>query len=165
MKMNQTKIGFGYDLHALMQGRKLVLGGVEIPFSKGLLGHSDADVLIHAICDALLGALGRGDIGERFSDTDSAYKDIASSKLLEEVFSLMYEAGFRVGNIDTVIVAEEPKVSPYKEEMRERIATILHTEKDNINIKATTTEKLGPIGNNQAIACFATVIIIEGVKR
>ncbi|MBU2540632.1 MAG: 2-C-methyl-D-erythritol 2,4-cyclodiphosphate synthase [Candidatus Omnitrophica bacterium] len=160
--MSKVKIGFGYDIHPLREGRSLILGGIQIPFSKGLLGHSDADVLIHAVCDAILGALGKGDIGEIFPDTDPAYKDMASSKLLDVVFKLMTDAGFKIGNIDTVIVAEQPKISQVKERMKEKLAAILHSRKDDINIKATTAEGLGPIGNNEAIACFATAIIIEG---
>lgn len=159
--MAEFKVGFGYDIHPLKAGRRLVLGGVEIPNPKGLLGHSDADVLIHAVCDAILGALGQGDIGEHFPDTDPAYKDIASTKLLEQVAKLMFAAEYKIGNLDTMIIAEQPKISQAKDKMQGVIAPILNTEKDNVNIKAATAEGLGPVGANQAIAAYAVVTIIR----
>ncbi|EOD00068.1 2-C-methyl-D-erythritol 2,4-cyclodiphosphate synthase [Caldisalinibacter kiritimatiensis] len=153
------RIGIGYDVHKLVEGRKLVLGGVEIEHSKGLLGHSDADVLIHAIMDSILGALGLGDIGRHFPDTDNKYKDISSMKLLEEVYEKMNEKGYKVNNIDAIIVAQKPKLAPYIEEMRQNIAAVLNTSKDNVNIKATTTEKLGFEGREEGISAQAVCTI------
>jgi 2-C-methyl-D-erythritol 2,4-cyclodiphosphate synthase len=163
--MKEFKIGFGYDIHRLAAGRKLIIGGVKIAFSKGLLGHSDADVLIHAICDALLGALGRGDIGEMFPNTDSAYKDISSIKLLKDVAKLMRNRGFCLVNLDTLIILEKPKISGYKNKMRENIARLLNTDKNNVNIKAGTNEGLGAIGQNKAIAAFALAAIAKGAGK
>lgn len=163
--MKEFKVGFGYDIHRLVKGRKLIIGGVKIAFSKGLLGHSDADILIHAICDALLGALGRGDIGEMFPNTDSAYKDISSIKLLKDVARLMRNRGFYLVNLDTMIILEKPKISGYKKKMRENIARLLNTDKDNVNIKAGTNEGLGAIGQNKAIAAFALAAITKGTGK
>ncbi len=164
LNMENFKIGFGFDIHRLGIGRKLILGGVEIPYIKGLLGYSDADCLIHAICDAILGAMGKGDIGEHFPNTDARFKDISSVKLLETVYAMMLESGFTIGNIDTMIVAEEPKVSPFKEKIRTKISNILFIKKENVNIKAGTAEGVGSIGSREAIACYAVVILIRGVK-
>ena len=157
----KQKIGLGYDVHRFIEGRPLFLGGIEIPYPLGLDGHSDADVLLHAICDALLGALGQGDIGEHFPNTDSRYKDIPSVQLLENVYGLVLKAGFRVNNIDAVVIAEEPHLKPYKEAMRARIAAILYMPPDDINIKATTQEGMGFIGRQEGMAAYATVLLVH----
>ena len=149
------RVGIGYDVHKLVEGRKLVLGGVEIPFEKGLFGHSDGDVLLHAICDALLGAAGKGDIGQHFPDTNIEYKDILSLILLEKVKGLIKE--YRINNIDSIVIAQEPKLASHLSKMRENIAQVLEIDKDKINIKATTTEKLGPMGRGEGIAAYAMV--------
>lgn len=156
------RIGIGYDIHRLVEGRKLFIGGTEIPYVKGLLGHSDGDVLLHAICDALLGALSAGDIGEHFPDTDPKYQGIASSKLLKKVYALIKAQGYAVNNIDAVVIAQEPILSPFKKQMQERIAQILELEKDGVSIKAKTNEGLGEVGKKEAIASFAVVIINKG---
>ena len=153
------RVGMGYDVHRLVEGRRLILGGVEIPFEKGLLGHSDGDVLLHAICDALLGAAGKGDIGQHFPDTNPEYKDISSLVLLEKVKGLIKE--YRINNIDSIIVAQEPKLAPYLEKMKENITQVLKIDKSKINIKATTTEKLGPTGRGEGIAAYAMVSLEE----
>src|SRR5512136_1418379 len=140
------RTGIGFDFHRLVAGRDLILGGVEIPFEKGLLGHSDADVLTHAICDAILGALGLGDIGKHFPDTDPAYKGIYSLTLLEHVVSLMRQRQYVIGNVDATIIAEKPKLSKYMEQIRTKLAAVLQTSADNVNIKATTNEGLGFAG-------------------
>ncbi|NMB26467.1 MAG: 2-C-methyl-D-erythritol 2,4-cyclodiphosphate synthase [Tissierellia bacterium] len=154
------KIGIGYDVHQLKEDRKLIIGGVEIPFEKGLLGHSDADVLIHAIMDSILGALGLGDIGKHFPDTDKQYKDISSLVLLERVYNIMIESKYRVGNIDTIIVAQRPKMAPYIEKMKEQISKVLNTSASNINIKATTTEKLGFEGTGEGMAAHSVCSLV-----
>ena len=146
------KVGIGYDVHALTENRKLIIGGVTIPYEKGLQGHSDADVLIHAIMDSLLGAMGKGDIGKLFPDTDNRYKDADSRVLLRKVYELMRENKFTVGNIDAVIIAQKPKISPFIDEMKDNIANDLETDISNINIKATTTERLGFEGRGEGIA-------------
>lgn len=156
------RIGMGYDVHRLVEDRDLILGGVKIPYEKGLLGHSDADVLIHAIMDALLGAAALGDIGKHFPDTDPAYKGISSVKLLEHVRDLLEDKLYVIGNIDATIIAQRPKMAPHIEKMRENIAEALQIEKDQINIKATTEEGLGFTGtgegiSSQAIACLDTI--------
>lgn len=143
------RIGQGYDVHKLVEGRRLILGGVDIPYEKGLLGHSDADVLVHAVMDALLGAAALGDIGKLFPDTDPAYKDISSIKLLEHVGKLLEEKGYVIENIDATVVAQRPKLAPYREEMRENMARALHIEKDQIGVKATTEEGLGFTGRGR----------------
>ncbi|OZV11600.1 2-C-methyl-D-erythritol 2,4-cyclodiphosphate synthase [Tissierella sp. P1] len=153
------RVGFGYDVHQLVEDRKLIIGGIEIPFEKGLLGHSDADVLIHAIMDSILGALALGDIGKHFPDTDMKYKDISSIYLLSQVFKLMNEESYDIGNIDATIVAQRPKLAPYIEDMRARIADILHTSIDNINIKATTTEWLGFVGREEGISSYSVCLL------
>ena len=155
------RVGLGYDVHRLVSGRKLILGGVDIPFEKGLLGHSDADVLIHAICDAILGALGLGDIGRHFPDLDPAYKGISSLVLLARVVTLMQQQHYAIGNVDVVIIAEKPKVSPYVEQMRAHLAEVLQTPANHINIKATTTEGLGFTGRGEGIAAQAIVSLIS----
>ncbi len=155
------RIGIGYDLHRMVELRPMVLGGVVIPFSKGLEGHSDADVLLHAICDAILGALGRGDIGQMFPDTDPKYKDISSKKLLKDVKDLMVSEGYKIGNLDCIVIAEEPKLGPYRDKIKNTIAEILEASPDNVNIKATTTEKTGAIGRSEAIAAHAAVLLEE----
>lgn len=153
------KIGIGYDVHALVPNRKLILGGIDIPYEKGLLGHSDADVLVHAIMDSVLGALGLGDIGKHFPDTDEEYKDISSLILLERVYNIMIESKYKIGNIDTVIVAQSPKLAPYIEDMKLNISKILNTSVSNINIKATTTEKLGFEGRKEGIAAHSVCLL------
>jgi len=155
------RIGFGYDLHKLVKNRKLILGGIEVPFYKGLLGHSDADVLLHAITDALLGAAGLGDIGEHFPDTDKKYKDISSAVLLAKAAGLVRKKGFTIGNIDTVILLERPKLSTYKEKMREKIAQILNIPKANVNVKAKTNEGQDSIGEGRAIVAYAAALLSE----
>ena len=155
------RIGFGYDVHELVSDRKLILGGVDIPYELGLLGHSDADVLVHAIMDSLLGALALGDIGKLFPDTDMQYKDISSLVLLERVYNVMVEKGFQIGNIDATIAAQKRKLAPYIDEMRAVIAKVLNTEVDNINVKATTTEKLGFVGREQGMSSYSVCLLEE----
>lgn len=157
------RIGTGYDVHELVEGRRLVLGGIEIPFEKGLLGHSDADVLIHAVMDSILGALALGDIGLLFPDTDMKYKDIDSKILLKKVIEVMKENNFQIGNVDVVVMAQRPKLRPYIDEMRSVISEILLTDVKNVSIKATTTEKLGFVGREEGIAAQA-VVILEEIK-
>ena len=153
------RTGIGYDVHRLAVGRKLVLGGVVIPFEKGLLGHSDADVLTHAVCDALLGAAGLGDIGEHFPDTDSEYKDISSLTLLAHTKVMIQEKGFVIQNIDTIVFAEIPKIGPYRKQMQQNLATALNVDPANVNIKATTTEGLGAIGRGEGIAAMCVALV------
>ncbi len=156
------RIGIGYDLHRLVEGRKLVLGGLEIPFKKGLLGHSDADVLIHAICDALLGAIGKGDIGELFPDTDEKYKGVSSMTLLEQVKSFVDQENLEISNLDTIVVADEPNLKPFKGKMRLILAQALSVGEAKVNIKAKTTEGLGfGSGEQEAIAAHAVVLLIK----
>ncbi len=155
------RIGFGYDVHELVEDRDLILGGVHIPHELGLLGHSDADVLVHSIMDSLLGALALGDIGKIFPDTDMQYKDISSIVLLERVYIVMTEKGFQVGNIDATVAAQRPKLAPYIDEMRAVIANVLNTSIDNINIKATTTEKLGFVGREEGMSCYSVCLLEE----
>lgn len=158
------RIGTGFDVHQLQENRKLILGGVNIPYSKGLLGHSDADVLIHAIIDALLGALALGDIGKLFPDSDEQYKGIDSIKLLEEVICLIREKGWTVGNIDSTIMAEQPKLMPYISTMTENVSNCLGIQPEQVSIKATTTEKLGFVGREEGIAAQAVVILTRQTK-
>lgn len=153
------RIGFGYDVHQLVNGRKLIIGGVKIPHEKGLLGHSDADVLIHSIMDSILGALALGDIGKHFPDTDPRYKDISSLKLLQTVYNIMEQQGYRIGNIDATIATEKPRLAPYIEMMRKNISKILNTSIVNINIKATTTEELGFVGRKEGISTYAICLL------
>jgi 2-C-methyl-D-erythritol 2,4-cyclodiphosphate synthase len=154
-----ARIGTGYDVHRLVAGRKLMIGGVDIPFEKGLSGHSDADVLLHAICDALLGAAGLGDLGRHFPDTAPIYKDISSLMLLEEVRRLLVDAGFRVNNVDATIVAEKPKMAPYIPAMVTNISEAIKVDRSVINVKATTTEGLGFAGRGEGIAAYAVALI------
>ena len=158
---SEQRIGIGFDVHAFTENRKLIIGGVEIPFDKGLEGHSDADVLLHAICDALLGALALGDIGQHFPDTDDAYKNADSKVLLQKVYSLINEKGYVIGNVDAVVAVQKPKLAPYIQEMRNIIARILKTGTDRISIKATTTEHLGFIGREEGVSAFASVLIFK----
>jgi 2-C-methyl-D-erythritol 2,4-cyclodiphosphate synthase len=153
------RIGIGYDVHRLVEGRKLILGGVSIPFSKGLLGHSDADVLIHAISDALLGALGSGDIGTHFPDTDPRYKNISSSTILEHIQSMAEQQGMQCVNVDATVVAEQPKLSSYAKQMAENISRCLKVPCEAVNIKAKTTEGLGFEGCGEGISSHAVVLI------
>jgi 2-C-methyl-D-erythritol 2,4-cyclodiphosphate synthase len=154
------RIGQGYDVHQLVEGRKLIIGGVEIPYQKGLLGHSDADVLLHAICDALLGAAALGDIGRHFSDADAKYKNIDSRLLLREVMKLVAEQGYRVANVDATIIAQAPKMAPHIPTMVSNIAADLCVEKNAINVKATTTEQLGFTGRGEGIAAQAVALLL-----
>lgn len=155
------RIGNGYDVHRLVEGRSLIMGGVNIPYEKGLLGHSDADVLVHAIMDALLGACAEKDIGKHFPDTDNAYEGISSLKLLEKVRDIIKEKGYRVGNIDSIIVAQAPKMAPHIEQMRQNLAKTLGVEQELINIKATTTEGLGFAGAGEGIASYAVACLYK----
>lgn len=159
MNCPDFKIGSGLDVHKLVKGRELILGGVTIPFEKGLEGHSDADVLVHSICDALLGAIGKGDIGEHFPDTNDKYKGISSLILLSECTKKVLSEGFIVGNIDSTIIAQAPKISPYKKEMAENIARAMDIDIKLINIKGTTTENLGFVGKGEGIAAQTITII------
>ncbi len=155
------RIGHGYDVHRLVEGRKLILGGVEIPWEKGLDGHSDADVLVHAIMDAILGAAALGDIGHLFPDTDDRYKGADSTKLLLEVCRVAYENGFRIGNIDSTILAQKPKLAPHIMSMRENIARTLDIDVSKVSVKATTEEKLGFTGEEKGIAAHAVCLLEE----
>ena len=155
------RIGHGYDVHRLVPGRKLILGGVEIPYENGLLGHSDADVLTHALMDALLGACAMVDIGRLFPDTDPAYKGADSLKLLDAVMERLTEGGFRVGNVDVTVIAQAPKMAPYVAQMRENLAQRLKMGADRVNVKATTEEKLGFTGAGEGIAAHAVCLILE----
>ncbi|MDD5355919.1 MAG: 2-C-methyl-D-erythritol 2,4-cyclodiphosphate synthase [Candidatus Omnitrophica bacterium] len=161
----EHRTGIGYDLHRLTSGRKLFLGWVEIPYIHGLLGHSDADVLLHAICDALLGAIGQGDIGELFPDTDPRYDGISSRELLKIVYELVAKKNFSIVNVDTVVVAEEPKLFPFKKQMRQAIAGILNIKEDSVNIKAKTNEGIGEVGDKLAIAAYAIVTVVSGEDK
>jgi 2-C-methyl-D-erythritol 2,4-cyclodiphosphate synthase len=154
------RIGHGFDVHRLVEGRRLVIGGVDIPYERGLLGHSDADVLLHAIADAVLGALGRGDIGHHFPDTDPAYKDADSAQLLAHVWALAEADGYRLGNLDATVLAQAPKLAPYIPRMRARIAALLKADVGQVNIKATTTEGLGFVGRREGIAAQAVVLLV-----
>ncbi len=155
------RIGFGYDVHKLVENRKLILGGVNIPFEKGLLGHSDADVLIHAVIDAILGALAKGDIGVLFPDADEKYKDIDSRILLRKIYEIMQDSGYEIGNLDTTICAQQPKLQSYIHQMRENLASDMQTDISNISIKATTEEGIGFIGEGKGISATSVVLIIK----
>lgn len=157
--MSEMRVGLGYDVHAFADGRRLVLGGIEVPCDRGLRGHSDADVLVHALMDALLGALREGDIGEHFPDSDSAYEGASSIDLLERVAALVCARGWRLLDADTVLVLESPKVAPYREEMRERMAAALGVERDRVGVKATTTEGLGLTGRREGATAQAVVLL------
>ncbi|WZL72661.1 2-C-methyl-D-erythritol 2,4-cyclodiphosphate synthase [Clostridiaceae bacterium 35-E11] len=160
------RVGIGYDVHRLVEGRKLIIGGVEIPYEKGLLGHSDADVLLHAIKDALLGAAALGDIGKHFPDTDERFKGISSLTLLSEVKNLLIDEGYSVNNIDATIIAQKPKMAPQITKMRENIASVLGVATKQINVKATTTEGLGFTGTGEGIAAqaIASIVKLDGVR-
>ena len=153
------RIGHGYDVHKLVEGRKCIIGGVDIPFSKGLLGHSDADVLVHAIMDAIIGALALGDIGHLFPDNDPVYEGADSLALCAHVGEIMREKGYMVGNIDATVIAQAPKMAPYINQMRENIASVLNTEVENISVKATTEEKLGFTGEGLGISAHAVCLL------
>ncbi|OZM55880.1 2-C-methyl-D-erythritol 2,4-cyclodiphosphate synthase [Lottiidibacillus patelloidae] len=155
------KIGQGFDVHELVKGRPLIIGGIEIPHEKGLLGHSDADVLLHTIADACLGAIGEGDIGKHFPDTDEAFKDADSKLLLKHVWKMVEERGYKLGNVDCTIMAQKPKMAPHIMSMREKIAELLNASIQQVNVKATTTEKLGFTGREEGIASQAVVLITK----
>ena len=155
------RIGHGYDVHRLVEGRDLILGGVKIDYEKGLLGHSDADVLLHAVSDALLGAAGLGDIGRHFPDTDPKYKGADSLELLREVYRKISEKGFRVGNIDVTMIAQKPKLKDYISQMQENIAAAVNVSPERVNVKATTEEKLGFTGTGEGMACYAVCLLEE----
>jgi 2-C-methyl-D-erythritol 2,4-cyclodiphosphate synthase len=159
------RIGQGYDVHRLVEGRKLILGGVEIEHTMGLLGHSDADVLLHAIMDSILGAMAMGDIGKHFPDSDETYKDISSLRLLQHTARMMRQCGYEVGNIDATIVAQQPKLAPYIQAMRKNIAEALDCWEDQINVKATTTEKLGFEGEKRGISAQAICLLEKRTKK
>jgi 2-C-methyl-D-erythritol 2,4-cyclodiphosphate synthase len=158
--MKDIRVGFGYDVHQLVEGRPLILGGVRIPHHKGPLGHSDADVLLHSICDALLGALALGDIGKHFPDTDSAFKNIDSRILLQKVCELIASKGYQISNLDVSLCLEKPKILPYVDEMRKVIAEITQLPKDRISIKATTSEKMGFVGRQEGVFCQCAALLI-----
>ena len=154
------RIGIGYDIHRLVEGRKLVLAGVEVPFDKGLLGHSDSDVLAHAVCDALLGAAALGDIGEHFPDTDERWKNASSLDLLAQVVEIIRERGYRVANVDTIILAERPRLRPHIQAMRQRLAAALRVDVDCVSVKAKTGEGLESVGRGEAMAAQAVALLI-----
>lgn len=158
------RIGHGYDVHRLVEGRKLILGGVEVPHTLGLLGHSDADVLTHAVMDALLGAAALGDIGRHFPDTDPAYKGADSLVLLDHVMALLEEAGWQVGNVDATILAQKPKLAPYISQMRDNLARRMKVAPEQVNVKATTEEKLGFTGAEEGIAAHAVCLLEPKIK-
>lgn len=155
----QIRIGFGYDVHEFAENRKLILGGVEIPFAKGLLGHSDADALLHAICDAMLGALALGDIGIHFPNSDEKYRDADSKELLKHVNELIHANGYEVSNIDSTVLLQKPKLFPYVNEMRQKIAEVTNISVSQISIKATTTEGMGFVGREEGCAAYAVVLL------
>ena len=159
--MTNIRIGEGWDIHALVEGRKLILGGVEIPHSKGLLGHSDADALLHAIADAILGAAALGDIGSHFPDTDAQFKGADSAVLLREVARLVRAKGFEIGNVDSTVVAQAPKLAPHIGAMRHSIAQALAVSIDQVNVKAKTAEKMGPVGEGRAMEARAVVLLVK----
>lgn len=155
------RIGQGFDVHQFAEGRPLIIGGITIPYDKGLLGHSDADVLLHTISDACLGAIGEGDIGKHFPDTDPAFKNADSAVLMEQVWAIVKEKGYTLGNVDCTVIAQKPKMAPHIEPMRKRIAELLEADVDQVNVKATTTEKLGFTGREEGIAAQAAVLLIK----
>jgi 2-C-methyl-D-erythritol 2,4-cyclodiphosphate synthase len=157
----QYRTGIGFDIHRLVAGRPLFLGGVEIPHDQGLLGHSDGDVLIHALCDALLGALALGDIGEHFPDTDPKYKGIASSQLLKTVKGFLDESGYKINNLDAILIAQSPSLTPFKKQIKQKLCPLLDIPDSALNIKAKTNEGLGVIGNNEAIACYVSASLVK----
>lgn len=155
------RIGQGYDVHQLVEGRPLILGGIEIPHDKGLLGHSDADVLLHTITDAALGAIGGGDIGKHFPDTDPEFKDADSRKLMTHIWQYVKEQGYELGNVDCTVIAQKPKLAPYIEQLRASIAGLLEADVSQVNVKATTNEKLGSLGREEGIAALAVILLVE----
>ncbi|WP_019849301.1 2-C-methyl-D-erythritol 2,4-cyclodiphosphate synthase [Desulfitobacterium sp. PCE1] len=155
------RVGIGYDVHALVEGRPLILAGIDIPHEKGLLGHSDADVLTHTLMDALLGALALGDLGKHFPDTDERYRGVSSMKLLEHVMELLEEQGYIIGNVDCIIAAQRPKLAPHISQMRENLARALKTDIGNVSVKATTTERLGFEGREEGISSQAIVCLVK----
>ena len=155
------RIGQGIDVHAFEEGRPLIIGGITIPHTKGLIGHSDADVLLHTVTDAALGAIGKVDIGTHFPDTDDAFKDADSAILLEKVWAMVKEEGYRLGNIDCTIIAQRPKMAPYIGDIRERVAELLEADLSQVNVKATTTERLGFPGREEGIAAMATILLMK----
>ena len=159
--MKDLRIGHGYDVHRLTENRRLILGGVLIPHNKGLLGHSDADVLIHSVMDSILGALALGDIGKFFPDTSDEYKGIDSMKLLSSVYEMMSKRGYKISNIDATVIAQKPKLAPYIDKMRENIASVLHCDINRVNVKATTEERLGFTGSEEGISAHAVVLLEE----
>ena len=160
----EYRIGFGYDVHAFEYNRKLMIGGVEIPFEKGLKGHSDADVLLHAISDAILGALSLGDIGQHFPDTDPNYKDADSKELLTKIFDLIREKGWNIGNIDSTVVMERPKLKEFIPEIQSVISSILKINSDQVSVKATTSEKMGFVGIEEGVKAYAVTILTKDIK-
>ncbi|MEI6882011.1 MAG: 2-C-methyl-D-erythritol 2,4-cyclodiphosphate synthase [Bacteroidota bacterium] len=155
------RIGFGFDVHQLSEDREFWLGGIKIPAAKGILGHSDADVLLHAICDAILGALALGDIGKHFPDTDQSFKGIDSKILLSKTIELISQKGYRIGNIDSSVVLQQPKIMPYADDMRKCIAELCQISMDDVSIKATTNEKMGFIGREEGIVAYAVVLLLK----
>ena len=155
------RIGFGFDVHQLSEDREFWLGGIKLPAAKGILGHSDADVLLHAICDAILGALALGDIGKHFPDTDQSFKGIDSKILLSKTIELISQKGYRIGNIDSSVVLQQPKIMPYANDMRKCIAELCHISMDDVSIKATTNEKMGFIGREEGIVAYAVVLLLK----
>ncbi|OGF67061.1 MAG: 2-C-methyl-D-erythritol 2,4-cyclodiphosphate synthase [Candidatus Fischerbacteria bacterium RBG_13_37_8] len=153
------RIGFGYDSHRFAEGRKLMLGGVQVEYNRGLLGHSDGDVLLHATADALLGAAGHGDIGMHFPDTDERYRNIDSGIIISEVVAIINEKGYRIINIDCTVIAEQPKLAPYYEKMKVRISQLLNMKDEQVNVKAKTNEGMGFVGHGEGIACFAIALL------
>lgn len=160
MAATLIRVGIGYDIHRLVEGRRLVLGGIEIEHTRGLMGHSDADVVLHAVADALLGAAGLPDIGDLFPDTDPAYKDADSRTLLTDIMGRVHKKGFVAGNLDVIVHAEAPKMSPYKRPMAESIASLVGLAADQVNVKAKTNEGLGPLGHSDGIACTAVALVV-----
>ena len=160
----EYRTGIGFDVHAFSPNRKLIIGGIEVPFEKGLAGHSDADVLLHSICDALLGAISMGDIGQHFPDTDQEYKNADSKELLKQTYKLVLDKGYILGNIDAVVAMQVPKLAPYILNIRKTISGILNCDEDQVSVKATTTEKLGFIGREEGVSAFASVLIIQHKK-
>lgn len=155
------RIGQGFDVHQFEEGRPLIIGGITIPYEKGLTGHSDADVLLHTVTDAALGAIGEGDIGRHFPDTDEAFKDADSAILLQKVWDIVESKGYRLGNVDCTIMAQRPKMAPHIETIRARIAELLKADVARVNVKATTTEKLGFVGREEGIASMATILLLK----
>ncbi|WP_432362228.1 2-C-methyl-D-erythritol 2,4-cyclodiphosphate synthase [Sporosarcina sp. UB5] len=155
------RIGQGFDVHEFAEGRPLIIGGITIPYERGLTGHSDADVLLHTVTDAALGAIGEGDIGRHFPDTDEAFKDADSAVLLQKVWEIVESKGYRLGNIDCTVMAQKPKMAPHIESIRARIAELLKADVSQVNVKATTTEKLGFVGREEGIASMATILLLK----